>query len=260
MSYPDPESTPERHRLADVLTTLSAESSYARGALDVLRLLGLVEALGAGFEPAGEVSAMFLASLRAHLRDGVRFGFDWDDLDSEGVRGVDVLRVAESARAGSMPGPTPAREARVVQAIVKSRERGEDRYLMQYDKHAGCFQPLGGKQEPGEDDPGLSLRRELTEELELDSPPGPESCELNLLDETWGTVVPSATYGVLTRYTFTFFHVANVRFPIRVDGDTCWLTRGEIVQCRADDGRAISPIYLEALGMARLDGLQVSLG
>jgi 8-oxo-dGTP pyrophosphatase MutT (NUDIX family) len=259
-SHSDPQPLQDRRSLADALAALSAQSDYAQGALDLLRLLGLVEDRDGVLEPAGEVSALFLASLGAHLRDGVRFSFDWDDLDAEGVRGVDLLRAAETARAQAVPDPTPARVVKVVQAIVKSRERGEDLYLMQYDRHAGHFQPLGGKQEPGERDPEEALRRELAEELELESPPGPELCELNLLQEEWGTFVPSATYGVLTRYTFTFFHVVNVRFPIQLDGSTCWLRRSEIARSRADGGQAISSIYLEALGLARLDALGLSLG
>jgi 8-oxo-dGTP pyrophosphatase MutT (NUDIX family) len=258
-SQPEPQLF-DRRSLADVLAALPAGSDYARGALDVLRLLGLVEDRGEDFKPAGEVSAMFLASLAAHLRDGVRFSFDWDDLDAQGVRGVDLLREAETARAQAVPDPTPARVVKVVQAIVKSRERGEDLYLMQYDRHAGRFQPLGGKQEPGDGDPGVALRRELAEELALGSPPGPELCELSLLQEGWEKVALSATYGVLTRYTFTFFHVVNVRFPIRLDGDTCWLKQSEIASGLAGDGRAISPIYVEALGLARLNALSLSQG
>jgi 8-oxo-dGTP pyrophosphatase MutT (NUDIX family) len=259
-SHPDSQLPPDQHRLAEVLAALSAQSGYAQGALDVLRLLGLVEEREGGIEPAGEVSALFLHSLRAHLRDGVRFCFDWDDLDSEGVRGVDLLRAAESARARAVPNPTPGRVVKVVQAIIKSRVGGEDCYLMQYDRHAGRFQPLGGKQEPGEGDPGEALRRELAEELALGALPGPDVCALTPLLEGWQTVIPSPTYGVLTGYTFAFFHVTAVRFPIRIDADTRWLTRGEIERGRADDGRDISPIYLEALGLARLDGLSLSLG
>jgi 8-oxo-dGTP pyrophosphatase MutT (NUDIX family) len=259
LSHSDPNLMPDWPRLTDVLAALSAESEYAQGALDVLLLLGLVEERDGGVEPAGEVSALFLRSLLAHLRDGARFCFDWDDLDAEGVRGVDLLRAVESARARAVPDPTPGRVVKVVQAIIKTRVGGEDRYLMQYDRHAGRFQPLGGKQEPGEDDPGEALRRELAEELALDAPPGPDLCELILLLEGWETVVPSPTYGVLTGYTFDFFHVAHVRFPIRTDEDTCWLRQGEIARGRADDGRAVSPIYLEALGLARLDRLSLSL-
>jgi 8-oxo-dGTP pyrophosphatase MutT (NUDIX family) len=259
-SQNDSISLSNQRNLADALAALSADDDYARGALDVLRLLGLVEEQDNGFEPAGEVSAMFIHSLLAHLRDGLPFRFEWDDLDAEGVRGVDVLRVAESARIQAVPEPTPGRVVKVVQAIVKLRgQDGEDRYLMQFDRHAGRYQPVGGKQEPDEADPRLSLRRELAEELGLDTPPGPDLCELIPVGEVWRTAISSPTYGILTGYTFTFFHVVNVHFPIWVDEDTCWMKRGEIVRGRADDGREISPIYLEALGLARLDELSVSL-
>lgn len=242
----------DRAALEEVLHTLHARSDYGRGVLDLLRLLGLVSGRDA---PADEVAAMVIGSLRAHLLDGVVVGLRWGDLDAEGLRGVDILRAMEAARAAAVTSPTPARTVRVAQAVIKARRGSEDFYLMQYDAHAERYQPIGGKQEVSDADSAAALRRELMEELGLDAPPGPDRCTLTLIRADWQKTALSATYGVLTRYTMDFYAVSAIRFPLSLREGTRWLSRAEIVARRAADGRAITPIYEEALGLATLDGL-----
>lgn len=231
----------------------SPSSDYERGVRDVLHLLGLVNDED---RPSGEISAMVLNSLRVHVQDGVQVGLDWNSLNSsDRLRGADLLRVIEETRAQAVADPTPGRVVRVTQAVIKSRQAGIDRYLMQYDALAGRYQPIGGKVDPGDADSEAGLRREIYEELELDQIPGSSKITLNSLLTGWGTVEPSATYGLLTGYTFDFFHATAIHFPLPIDADTRWLTRREIVGGQAGDGRAISPIYEKALGWECLDGL-----
>ncbi|HEC22915.1 MAG TPA: hypothetical protein ENI95_08360 [Chloroflexi bacterium] len=244
-----------REALTAALRDLAAGSEYARGVLDVLSLLGLVAPQGERSVPTGKVPRMVLDSLRAHLQDGVTVGLRWDDLDADGLRGVDVLRAIEEARREAVPDPTPGRVVRVAQAVIKAHRDGEDLYLMQYDRHAGRFQPIGGKQDPADPDLHATLRREMAEELGLSHPPGPEACTLHLLHADWRTTILSPTYGILTAYSINLFHVGAIRFPIATDGETRWLRREEIVVGRAEDGRAVSQVYPEVLGLSRMDGL-----
>ncbi len=204
--------------LADALGTLAPSTEYARGVCDLLALLGLLRD-GA---TSGEVSAMVVDSLRAHLADGLPFALAWDDLDAEGVRGVDVLRAAEAARAAALDAPTPARVVRVAQGVVKGRAGDDDRYLMQFDRHAGQYQPIGGKQDPDDADSAAALRREMMEELGL---PSPAECALTPLLADWRKLSLSATYGILTAYAFDFYAAGAIRFPIRIGGDTRWIGR-----------------------------------
>jgi 8-oxo-dGTP pyrophosphatase MutT (NUDIX family) len=234
-----------REGLIHTLRELDGSSDYARGVQDVLRLLGLTAADG---KPTGEVAGMLIDSLRAHLRDGVVVGLAWNDLDGGGLRGVDVLRTIEDARTRAVGDPTPARVVRVVQAVIKARRGEDDRYLMQYDRHAGRYQPIGGKQDPEDASPEAALRREFAEELGLDGPPDRHVLAMEPLHAGWRTLDLSATYGVLTAYEMDFFAVTAVRLPIPVDADTRWLTLDEIGAEKAKDGRAISPVYQQALG------------
>lgn len=246
-------------RLAAVLDERTAGDAYACGAIDVLALLGLVTCDGGRVTPSGKVAEMVLDSLRAHLRDGLTAGLDWEDLDAPAPRGVDILRAIEGARMGRAGHPAPARVVQAAQSIIKGRRGGEDLYLMQFDAHAHRYQPIGGKREPYETSLAETLRREMAEELGLPATPGPELVRLTPVGNGWDETTLSATYGVLTQYSFAFFHAAEIHFELRIDGDTHWLTRTEIAAARAGNGRAISTIYQQALGLDALDALPVSV-
>lgn len=252
--------TPTTGNLAAVLDALSTGSDYAQGALDVLALLGLVHLDDGRAGPTDPVAAMLIGSLRAHLADGLAVGLRWGDLDGDGLRGVDILRAIEASRVTRVPQPIPARIVQAAQAVIKSRSEQDgawgDLYLMQYDLHAGRYQSIGGKREPSDGDMMDTLRREIGEELRLGYSPGPHQCRLTPLGEGWVEQTLSATYGVLTRYTFSFYQVTDIRFPIATDDATRWLTRAEILAGRAGDGRPITPIYQQALGWEMLDALE----
>lgn len=240
----------DREALDAALRDLAPDSDdYARGVLDVLRLFGLVERTARGsVTPSDDVAGMFLSSLRAHLADGVRLGLRWGDLDAGGLRGADILRAAELVRLRTVEEPTPGRVVRVVQAVIKGqRTDGEAVYLMQYDRHAGRYQAIGGKQDHGDADAEAALRREIYEELALPAIPGPDVLALERIGPLWQTRELSATYGILTAYEMAFFAATRLDLPIMPDDDTRWLTRAEIERGRADDGRAISPAYQDGL-------------
>lgn len=250
----------EINRLDVALGKMSADTEYAHGVFDMLAVLGLVQIDEGQVAPTGRVAAMMLDSLRAHLTDSVVAGLRWGDLDAEGVRGVDILRAIEASRQACVSRPTPARVVQAAQAVIKSRRErngiAEDIYLMQYDTHAGRYQAIGGKHEPDDRDMIDTLRREMMEELELDDMP---ACTLELLGEGWEETTLSATYGILTQYTFSFYRVRDIDFPIETNSITRWLTRAEIVAERAGDDLPISSIYRQALGWEMLDALPLGL-
>jgi 8-oxo-dGTP pyrophosphatase MutT (NUDIX family) len=245
--------------LATVLRDLAANDEYASGALDVLALLGLVTLDAGRGEPTSRVAGMALDVLRAHLADSVDAGLRWDDLEAPSPRGVEILRALEAARVDRVAQPTPARVVEAAQSIIKTRRGAEDLYLMQFDRHANRYQPIGGKREPGEADLTVTLRREMAEELGLADSPGPVLVTLTPVGSSWAETTLSATYGILTQYTFGFFHAADIAFPLSIDDDTHWLTRAEIAGGRAGNGRDISTIYQQGLGLDLLDGLPLSI-
>lgn len=244
--------TPSNFLLSTVLRELEDTMPYQQGVLDVLRLLGLIRLENGKGEATGEVAQMVLALLASQADSGGVIGFDWNDLDRTGLRGVDVLRTLQAAQ-GSI---VPTRSVCVAQAVIKAVRGNVEYYLMQFDAHAGQYQPIGGKVDSTDKDSAGALCREIGEEMELGALPVEEFCKLNLLISDWTAAKISPTYGVMTEYTFDFYHVTDIKFPIQQNGYTRWLRRGEIERGRADDSRPVSTVYLEALGMEQLDALE----
>lgn len=252
-------SNPPDHPLLPVLRDLAETTPYARGALDVLRLLGLVAVEEGNAVPTGAVAEVMLASLAAHAADRTTARFEWNRLDHTGLGGVDIVRAFEEARVARVPNPTPGRMVRVVQAVIKTRQDGEDAYLLEYDSDARQYQPIGGKWSSQDASLEAALRREIAEELSLAAPPDSQALSLSLLISDWGKTQLSPTFGILTRYSFDFFHATAVRFAISETAGVRWQRRADMLSGRSPDGRAISPILLEALGADRLDALPPSI-
>lgn len=241
--------------LLEALLRLKAASAYERGVLDTLRLLGLIHDRDGQAAATSDIAGLILRSLWAHLRDGIAIGIDWGTSSV----GLALLRAMETTRIAIVPDATPAREVHAAQAIIKAQHSAEDVYLMQFDAQAGQYQPIGGKQEENEGDPTQTLLREIAEELGLPSIPGPDDCHLHPLEMAWRVTCLSATYGVLTQYTFDFYHVTAITFALPTDNDTRWLSRREVLSGLADDGRPISLLYREAIGAEWLDSLAYSV-
>src|SRR5690349_869653 len=106
--------TSNDYLLVSALKELTDGTPYQRGVLDVLRLLGLITVEEGRAQPTGEVARMVLDSLIAHAGEQVSVGFDWNDLDSEGLRGVNILRAFEAQRAERAEAG-PGRRVQVVQ-------------------------------------------------------------------------------------------------------------------------------------------------
>jgi len=224
--------------------------------VELLLLLNLIELENDIVRPTGEVSSMFLQSLAAHLKSGFPVGLDWNDLDSESLRGVDILRAVETARIQSLTDPPPARIVSVVQAIIKTSIDGVDHYFMQYDYKARRYQPVGGKVDPEDKDAVAALCREIFEELELSSIPTGSDLTLELIKEGWHEQTISATYGILTSYTFSFFHITDIwSFSLRQNNINQWLPQAEIAAGYAADGRDITPIFNVGVGWGVLNTL-----
>jgi 8-oxo-dGTP pyrophosphatase MutT (NUDIX family) len=201
------------------------------------------------------VAGMAIDILKAHLADGVGIGIRWEDLDAPAPRGVEFLKAIERARQSAVSAPTPARVVQAAQSIIKSMRGGAESYLMQYDAHARRYQPIGGKREPDEHSLEETLRREFAEELGLSDVPESDVLALKEVGNGWVEQTSSATYGIITRYTFSFFHVLRMRLPVPDDGITGWVSRAEMEAGVAADGRPISPVYFDGLGREVLDEL-----
>jgi 8-oxo-dGTP pyrophosphatase MutT (NUDIX family) len=149
----------------------------------------------------------------------------------------------ESNRLTCSPEPTPLRVIQVVTAVIKARRSDGDVYLMQYDEKAEQFQPIGGKQEAADASNQAALIRELCEELTMPSLTLGEDCRIHPIVEHAIILEVSNSLHVVTEYDHSFYHLTDVRFPIKTDDITRWVSASELVARKTRDGYAITSLF-----------------
>lgn len=231
---------------------------YRRAIHDLLAAIGLIDPETGAF--ASPTAYYFVRSLRDTIRERALTEESWRGAAEDACTGMGarLLRLLETHRVACVAQPAPMRTVSTVLAIIKARRGDSDVYLMQYDRGAGQFQPLGGKREESDASNEAALTRELGEELALDGLMPGRDFSIRPLAEHVRSRTVSASLNVITEYDHSFYHLTNVRFPLVPDLDTRWVTAVELARGRTEDGRAVSRLMVEALA-AWLPGLEYSL-
>ena len=214
-----------------------------------MQLFRLALPVDGGVAIEGDTARLFVRSLAAHLADDVPVALPFD--------GPELLAAAESARRDRVPHPTPVREIFAVNAIIKAKRDGHDYLLMQYDDGAGQFQLIGGKREPEDVDAAHTVLREIQEELAMPSLRVPADLTLIPIGERFEQTTLSPTYGVVTRYHISFYHVQHMRFRPHLDVATRWIDMQYVRAGRLPDGRKVSDLAVQSLADC-LDSLEDS--
>jgi 8-oxo-dGTP pyrophosphatase MutT (NUDIX family) len=255
-AYPRPEDA-EAWILADQIAQpeMDVPEAYRRAVQDMLIALGAISAQTGQF--TSPVAYYFVQSLLCAFRDGALKADAWtgslaDECAGTGAR---LVRLLESHRLACVDSPTPLRRVQAVMAIIKARRAGTDAYLMQYDRMAAQFQPLGGKREAADASNASALTRELCEELEIERLAAGEDFNIHPLIEHIKINTVSASLQVLTQYDHSFYHLTDIRFPIHTDSTTRWITAVELAAGKTADGYAISRLMDE-----HLPGILATLG
>ncbi len=227
---------------------VDATSAAALG--DLLQLLHLVHPIRGGIEVEGETARLFVRSLAAHLADNVPMALEWESRlkDATAANGTRLLAAVELTRKDTVSNPTPVREIFAVNAIIKTKHAGVDSLLMQFDDHARQFQLIGGKREPTDVDSAHTLIREIQEELEMPNLRSPGDFTLVPIGERFEQITLSPSYGVVTSYHISFFHVTDMRFRPQTDADTQWISVEHVRSGRLPDGRKVSDLAIQSLG------------
>ncbi len=249
----------ERDTLLSALLMLSASGAlhfektsnpaYVAALCDLLQLLHLVRPISGGVMLDGETERMFVRSIAAHLADNVPMALDWHARLDQAVaaHGTQLLADVELVRKGSVTHPTPIREIVAVNAIFKAPFGGEDCLLMQYDDRARQFQLIGGKREPEDIDAAATLLREIREELEMPDLRTPADLTLVPIGERFEQITLSPSYGVVTSYHISFFHVTDMHFRPHTDALTRWIGIEHIRHGVLPDGRKVSDLAIQSL-------------
>lgn len=217
-----------------------------RRAVDILLAnLGLV----ANGEFTSPTAYYFVQSLRYSIREQALSAEAWRGPISDPRLGLGarLVRTLESHRAAVSENPAAQRSVQAVMGIIKARRGTRDVYLMQFDKGANQFQPLGGKREAYDASNEIALARELSEELEI--PPLTVGRDFNLRPLVEGVKMHSvsASLHIVTQYEHSFYHVVDIHFPIKPDDQTRWITAEELEAGKTVDGLNITALMDEYL-------------
>jgi len=221
----------------------AGSSEYGLAVHDLLAALGLVSAEAS--EATSPMAYYFIQSLYHVSNEGTLTAENWRGLPDEGCAGAGarLVHLMEDSRLACTANPTPLRIVRAVTAVIKARQAEQDVYLMQYDQKARQFQPLGGKQEHFDADGEAALTRELCEELAIAELRPGHDFKVRPLKQDVKVDEVSASVHVVTRYSHSFYHLTDIRFPIVTDQMTRWLTVDEVTAGKTGDGLAVTSLF-----------------
>jgi 8-oxo-dGTP pyrophosphatase MutT (NUDIX family) len=234
-------STDGRLNYAD--STDQAHQVYSHALGDLMQLFRLARPTANGVEIEGETALLFVRSLAAHLADDIAVTLP--------LHADQLLAAAELARHKQVAHPTPVRDIFAANALIIAHAKGHPYILMQFDDGAQQFQLIGGKRDPTDRDNEHTVLREIQEELELPDLHVPTDLTLVPVGERFEQTTLSRTYGVVTSYHISFYHVQHWRSPLRLDAlavETRWIAFEHIRAGRLPDGRKVSDLAVQSLG------------
>ncbi len=223
--------------------TASISADYRQAVQDMLTLLGAMS----GGAYSSSMAYYFVRSLIASAQDKALTSASWQGRQGCEGFGASLVRLIESHRVNCLESPTPLRSVETVMAVIKARRGAESVYLMQYDKGAGQFQPIGGKREPTDPTNEAALTRELCEELEIASLLPGHDFNIRPLKEHAKINTVSASLNIITQYDHSFYLLTDIRFPLRLDSITRWITEAEYLAGKTTDGLSISKLIDEEM-------------
>lgn len=220
---------------------------YRRAVHDVLVSLGVLS--GTTGEVTSPMAYYFVQSLLCSIQDGAFKPAIWQGSMGEDCAGggARLVHMLEENRLACCANPTPLRVVQAVTAVIKARRGGDDVYLMQYDEKARQFQPIGGKQELTDASNEAALTRELCEELSIAALRPGQDFQIHPLVEHRRLTEVSGSLHVITQYDHSFYHLTDIRFPVKTDHWTRWITGSELAAGRTSDGYAITALFEDSM-------------
>lgn len=219
------------------LPSNASERAYVQGALAWLELWGIVRVSTEGVRASAQTSKYALNSLAAALESGQTLVDDWQTLGMHFANplhnGATLLHWVELQRMSYTPDAPPSRVEHVVQVLIKriDVQTGEHAFLMQYDQNANQYQLIGGRVSPRDNGDTLAtITREISEELPLAELRYGQDYQLALLADNFQPPhAISPTFGALTQYHFTFYHMHALRRPLALREGDRWVTLRELL-------------------------------
>lgn len=219
----------------------------------LLQTWGAVEFSEAGLRATSQPAYYFLHSLAAWAEDVGEVILDWSEQygarSDAGLRhGVSLVYLLESERLARNLAAKPIRFTPVAQILIV-QTGNPPHFLGQWDGPAGAYQLIGGRQRIDRDQIEAirdTAIREMEEELGRQVNYQRGDFEIVFLAEFSGAKRISPSFGALTSYHFTFFHILDMK-PIVLGSQDHWLTREELLAGITHDGKTVRGNHIPQL-------------
>lgn len=208
------------------------------GYATLLQTIGLVQLDGLMIKATSQTAKYALMSLSSYVENELPIVADWKtrgvhrDAEAGALQnGATFLFELEKQRVAHLDTPAPSRHEEVVQVIIKrtNPQTGQAELLMQYDANADQYQLIGGRRSPNDATQLISIVREIDEEVKI-TIIYQQDYQLELIIPKM--IIPSTisrTFGALTEYHFTVYHMTGLQKSIELGQDDAWLPLSDLL-------------------------------
>ena len=145
--------------------------------------------------------------------------------------GATLLSELENRRIKVLEKASPSRYEEVVQVLIKrtNPQTGQAEFLMQYDANADQYQFIGGRRSPNDATLEIATIREIEEEVSNDLVFAGDYQLRCVIPELIVEATLSPTFGALTEYHFTVYHMTNLTQDIVLQDNDRWVAVEQII-------------------------------
>jgi 8-oxo-dGTP pyrophosphatase MutT (NUDIX family) len=245
-------------------TLTSVETQTLYGFALALQLLGVVDFEGERIRASSQTAKYTLNSLAEYMDSDLSLVNDWKTrgmYESPLHNGATFLKHLEEQRKLLQQDAPPSREEKVAQVLIKRNNphTGEPELLFQYDRNARQYQLIGGRYSPRDNnDLKQTIIREIEEELATNALKYSVDYQLETVISDM-TLEPSisGTFGALTLYHFSIFHMTQLKKPLTLEPTDRWLSVAFVLgQKTSEESIAFSATHIFQEISQRVGGLE----
>lgn len=231
-----PQSNQDAIAIDNVVHNLNINIAY--GYALMLQTIGIVQLDDSYHIKASSQTAKYmLESLASYVENDKQWIDDWKTRgvhrQSTGVlqNGATLLHELDARRLTLLDDPKPSRIEEVVQVIIKrtNASTGVPEILMQYDANANQYQMIGGRCSPNDATKQVSIIREIDEEISNTLVFGTDYQLSLLISDLVVDATLSRTFGALTEYHFTVYHMTNLSQEITLQSEDAWIPLSDVL-------------------------------
>lgn len=227
-------SVPQSNQPFQPIETLSQDVDPAilLGFVLMLKTIGVVQIDDAqNIRASSQTAKYMLHSIASYVETDKQWVAEWHtrginrQSDNPFQNAATLLHAMEKRRLQVIDKPKPSRSEEVAQVLIKRSNPSTKKpeLLFQFDANANQFQLIGGRRSEKDDSPLATIIREIEEEV-ANTILYEKDYNLNcVIDELVPSATLSPTFGALTEYHFSVFHMVNLAVNVEMQPEDEWV-------------------------------------